>query len=69
MGKHETKFGTIYYKDLNLQRPFHGSIRSSFVCELWLLEWHWDEVFSKHFDLRLSVILPMRHTLQYNLTN
>jgi len=77
VGKNETK--KIRYnllQSLNLQRPFQSFIAEArvqfealLVCELWWLEWHWDEVFFEHFDLRVSLILPMRHTLQYNLTN
>jgi len=77
VGKHETK--KIGYNLLQSSEPpeavpaYHrrgpGSIRGSFVCELWWLEWHWDDVFSEHFALRLSLILPMRHTLQYKPTN
>jgi len=68
-------FGTIYYKVLKLQRPTQPFIAEAWVqfetlvYELWWLGWYWDEVFSEHFDLRLSIILSLRHTLQYNFTN
>jgi len=69
VGKHETK--KIRYnllQSLNLQRPFQHFIAEARVqfeallaCKLWFSEWHWDEVFSEHLDLRVSLILPMRH--------